>query len=82
MPSVTHASASTSRVTLRELAGDRLACGHFNDTRGLGIANVMAALLAGETRFDSCLGGIGGCPHAPGASAGLPKTLPGAAQAA
>ena len=52
----------------REVAADRLACGHFHDTRGLGIANVMAALQAGETRFDACLGGIGGCPHAPGAS--------------
>jgi hydroxymethylglutaryl-CoA lyase len=52
----------------RELAGDRLGCGHFHDTRGLGLANVMAALQAGETRFDACLAGIGGCPHAPGAS--------------
>jgi hydroxymethylglutaryl-CoA lyase len=52
----------------RALAGDRLACGHFHDTRGLGIANVMAALHTGETRFDACLAGIGGCPHAPGAS--------------
>ena len=52
----------------REVAGDRLACGHFHDTRGLGIANVMAALHNGETRFDACLAGIGGCPHAPGAS--------------
>lgn len=52
----------------REVAGDRLACGHFHDTRGLGIANVMAALQTGETRFDACLAGIGGCPHAPGAS--------------
>ena len=52
----------------RALAGDRLACGHFHDTRGLGAATVMAALQAGETRFDACLGGIGGCPHAPGAS--------------
>lgn len=52
----------------RALAGDRLGCGHFHDTRGLGLANVMAALHAGETRFDACLGGIGGCPHAPGAS--------------
>jgi len=52
----------------REVAGDKLACGHFHDTRGLGIANVMAALQTGETRFDACLGGIGGCPHAPGAS--------------
>jgi hydroxymethylglutaryl-CoA lyase len=52
----------------REVAGDKLACGHFHDTRGLGMANVMAALHAGETRFDACLAGIGGCPHAPGAS--------------
>jgi hydroxymethylglutaryl-CoA lyase len=52
----------------RELAGDKLGCGHFHDTRGLGIANVMAALQTGETRFDACLAGIGGCPHAPGAS--------------
>ncbi|HYD74625.1 hydroxymethylglutaryl-CoA lyase [Ramlibacter sp.] len=51
-----------------KVAGDRLACGHFHDTRGLGIANVMAALQAGITRFDACLAGIGGCPHAPGAS--------------
>jgi hydroxymethylglutaryl-CoA lyase len=52
----------------REVAGDKLACGHFHDTRGLGVANVMAALQTGETRFDACLAGIGGCPHAPGAS--------------
>jgi hydroxymethylglutaryl-CoA lyase len=52
----------------REVAGDKLGCGHFHDTRGLGMANVMAALQAGETRFDACLAGIGGCPHAPGAS--------------
>jgi len=52
----------------REVAGDQLGCGHFHDTRGLGLANVMAALQAGETRFDACLAGIGGCPHAPGAS--------------
>jgi hydroxymethylglutaryl-CoA lyase len=50
------------------IAGDRLACGHFHDTRGLGIANVMAAWQAGISRFDACLAGIGGCPHAPGAS--------------
>lgn len=52
----------------REVVGDKLACGHFHDTRGLGMANVMAALQAGEGRFDACLAGIGGCPHAPGAS--------------
>ena len=52
----------------RRIAGDRLNCGHFHDTRGLGMANVYAALETGVTRFDACLGGIGGCPHAPGAS--------------
>lgn len=51
-----------------ELAGDKLSCGHFHDTRGLGAANVFAAWQAGMRRFDACTGGIGGCPHAPGAS--------------
>jgi hydroxymethylglutaryl-CoA lyase len=51
-----------------ELAGDKLGCGHFHDTRGLGLANVYAAWQAGVRRFDACVGGIGGCPHAPGAS--------------
>ena len=50
------------------IAGDKLNCGHFHDTRGLGLANVYAALQLGITRFDACLAGIGGCPHAPGAS--------------
>jgi hydroxymethylglutaryl-CoA lyase len=50
------------------IAGDRVWCGHFHDTRGMGLANVYAALEVGVTRFDACLGGIGGCPHAPGAS--------------
>jgi hydroxymethylglutaryl-CoA lyase len=50
------------------IAGEQLACGHFHDTRGLGIANVYAAWQAGIARFDACLAGIGGCPHAPGAS--------------
>lgn len=50
------------------VAGERLACGHFHDTRGLGLANVYAAWQAGVRRFDACVGGIGGCPHAPGAS--------------
>ncbi len=41
---------------------------HFHDTRGMGLANVVAALDAGVTRFDASLGGFGGCPYAPGAS--------------
>jgi hydroxymethylglutaryl-CoA lyase len=40
---------------------------HFHDTRGLGIANVSAAVDAGVTRFDASLAGLGGCPFAPGA---------------
>lgn len=52
----------------RRIAGERLCCAHFHDTRGLGLANVLAALQTGVSRFDACLGGIGGCPHAPGAS--------------
>ena len=41
---------------------------HFHNTRGLALANVMAGLGAGITRFESALGGLGGCPFAPGAS--------------
>ena len=52
----------------RRLVGDKLWCGHFHDTRGLGLANAYAAWQTGVTRFDACLAGIGGCPHAPGAS--------------
>ncbi len=48
--------------------GDRLALAHFHDTRGLGLVNCLAALDAGVCRFDASLGGLGGCPHAPGAS--------------
>ena len=52
----------------RRTAGDRFWCGHFHDTRGLALANVYAALETGVARFDATLAGIGGCPHAPGAS--------------
>lgn len=41
---------------------------HFHNTRGMGLANVLAAIDAGADRFDASLGGIGGCPYAPGAS--------------
>lgn len=41
---------------------------HFHDTRGMGLANAVAALQAGVTRFDASLSGLGGCPFAPGAS--------------
>jgi len=51
-----------------KLAGDKFWCGHFHDTRGLALANVFASLQLGVSRFDASLAGIGGCPHAPGAS--------------
>ena len=44
---------------------------HFHDTRGLGLANVHAALDAGVRAFDASLGGLGGCPYAPGASGNI-----------
>ncbi|RYF02037.1 MAG: hydroxymethylglutaryl-CoA lyase [Comamonadaceae bacterium] len=41
---------------------------HFHNTRGMGLANVLASIDAGADRFDASLGGLGGCPYAPGAS--------------
>ena len=41
---------------------------HFHNTRGMGLANVIAAMDAGADRFDASLGGLGGCPYAPGAT--------------
>lgn len=41
---------------------------HFHNTRGLGIANIMAGMQAGFTRFDSAFAGVGGCPFVPGAA--------------
>lgn len=45
--------------------------GHFHDRRGYGLANVFAALQTGVSRFDVALGGLGGCPYAPGAPGNL-----------
>lgn len=44
---------------------------HFHDTRGLGMANTLAAIDSGITQVQSALGGLGGCPFAPGASGNL-----------
>jgi hydroxymethylglutaryl-CoA lyase len=44
---------------------------HFHDTRGLGLANVTGALEAGVVHFDASIGGLGGCPFAPGASGNI-----------
>ena len=44
---------------------------HFHNTRGMGLANVLAGLAAGVVRFEGCLGGLGGCPFAPGATGNI-----------
>jgi hydroxymethylglutaryl-CoA lyase len=44
---------------------------HFHDTRGTGQANALAAIQAGVTQLDSSVGGLGGCPFAPGASGNI-----------
>jgi hydroxymethylglutaryl-CoA lyase len=54
-----------------QLAGGKPVYSHFHDTRGLGLANVYAALEAGCRAFDASTGGLGGCPFAPGASGNI-----------
>jgi hydroxymethylglutaryl-CoA lyase len=53
---------------VRNAIGDKLEGAHFHNTRGLGLANALAAFEEGVRAFDSSLGGLGGCPFAPGAS--------------
>jgi hydroxymethylglutaryl-CoA lyase len=53
---------------VRKEIGAKLEGAHFHDTRGLGLANALAAYEAGVRSFDSSMGGLGGCPFAPGAS--------------
>ena len=57
---------------VRSAVGSHALCGlHLHNTRGLGLANVLAGLEVGITTFDSSLGGLGGCPFAPGASGNI-----------
>lgn len=58
-----------NRVLQRVLVSDLTL--HFHNTRGLGLCNVLAAYEAGARRFDAALGGLGGCPFAPGASGNI-----------
>lgn len=53
---------------LQQAIGDKAGAAHLHNTRGLGLANCLAALDAGVTTFDSSQAGLGGCPYAPGAS--------------
>ena len=57
--------------TVRAAVGDMLTTLHLHNTRGLGLANVVAGLEEDITTFDSSLGGLGGCPYAPGASGNI-----------
>lgn len=56
---------------LRPLIGDIPLGGHFHNTRGAGLASAYAAVCAGVTRLDASVGGLGGCPFAPGASGNI-----------
>ena len=56
---------------LQSALGERAGGAHFHNTRGQGLANVVAALDAGVTTFDASQGGLGGCPYAPGASGNI-----------
>lgn len=53
---------------LRDLYPDTTFVVHFHDTKKMALANVVAALQAGFTKFDSSIGGLGGCPYSPGAT--------------
>jgi hydroxymethylglutaryl-CoA lyase len=55
----------------QDAVGERLAKLHLHDTMGLGLANALAGLEEGIRGFDACLGGLGGCPFAPGASGNI-----------
>ena len=72
---VGHANPKQVKTLFDELyrtVGPDVAIGaHFHDTRGLGLANAFAALEAGVRELDSCLGGLGGCPYAPGATGNI-----------
>jgi len=65
------ANPAQVRALIGRLAGmfgaQRIGC-HFHDTRGMALANVLAALDEGVRDFDSSIGGLGGCPFSPGAS--------------
>lgn len=56
---------------VRAVVGDRLTTLHLHNTRGLGLANALAGLEEGITTLDASLGGLGGCPYAPGASGNI-----------
>lgn len=58
-------------TALKRELGDKAGGAHFHNTRGQGLANVLAALEAGVVTFDSSQAGLGGCPYAPGATGNI-----------
>lgn len=76
--SLADSTGMANPVTIRERVqavqaaiGDTPLVLHLHDTRGLGLANVVAALESGVSRFDTSLGGLGGCPFIPGATGNI-----------
>ena len=63
--------ATCCRAVLAEIAAADEIAVHFHDTRGTALANVLVAVEMGITTVDAALGGLGGCPYAPGASGNL-----------
>ena len=66
-PAHVHEMSSRLRVAFPEVTITL----HLHNTRGLGMANVLAGLAAGITHYDSSIGGLGGCPYAPGATGNI-----------
>jgi hydroxymethylglutaryl-CoA lyase len=62
--------AHLCRTVLERFSGLQITL-HFHNTRGMGLANVLAAVQTGIDRFDGSLGGLGGCPYAPGATGNI-----------
>lgn len=67
----TPAQVASFVAQLKTICSLQKAALHFHDTRGTALANVLAGIESGITIFDSSIGGLGGCPYAPGASGNL-----------
>jgi hydroxymethylglutaryl-CoA lyase len=68
---VTPGRVSSLIAALRPVIGDLPLGGHFHNTRGAGLASAYAAVSSGVTRLDASVGGLGGCPFAPGATGNI-----------
>lgn len=64
----TPAEVKSLFLKLKKVVPLKALAGHFHDTRGMALANILAAMEVGVSVFDTSLGGLGGCPYAPGAT--------------